>query len=273
MKTAISRHCIALFPLALLSVYGPATVAYAQSQTEQQTQSSVWNDLDFNVTGGAIYGPDYEGSDDYEAGPLIDAEATWRDTVFLGVSRGLGVQYPVLPNFMVGAAVKYGGGRDQDDNDALRGLGDIDAAPIGNIFLNYSFDPAFVYLDANQSFGGSDGATIDIGTGVKGTVLDDRLTLGATVGTTWASEDYMASYFGIDAQQAARSVYSRYEAESGFKSVGVTLTAAYALTESFSLNVVGGYTRLLGDAADSPIVKDEGSETQTFIGVGIGYSF
>jgi outer membrane scaffolding protein for murein synthesis (MipA/OmpV family) len=39
------------------------------------------------------------------------------------------------------------------------------------------------------------------------------------------------------------------------------------------LFAVGGYTRLLGDAADSPMTSIRGSADQWLAGAGVGYTF
>jgi hypothetical protein len=54
--------------------------------------------------------------------------------------------------------------------------------------------------------------------------------------------------------------------------VGVAATASYDLTDDVTFHLRGGWDRLIGDAADSPIVK-EGSENQFYGGAGISYEF
>ncbi|MEN1729710.1 MAG: MipA/OmpV family protein, partial [Pseudomonadota bacterium] len=61
--------------------------------------------------------------------------------------------------------------------------------------------------------------------------------------------------------------------EGGFNSVEVTLFGNYALNDRWGLFGVVSYQRLLSDAADSPIVDDEGSANQFLAGIGIGYNF
>jgi len=72
----------------------------------------------------------------------------------------------------------------------------------------------------------------------------------------------METYFGISPAQSARSGYDVYEADGGFKDVGVTLGLDYMFTERIGIGGRAQYKRLLGDAADSPIVDNEGSADQ-----------
>ena len=78
--------------------------------------------------------------------------------------------------------------------------------------------------------------------------------IGGVLSTTWASEDYMADYFGIDADDAQRSGLSDYDADAGIKDVSIAGALTYRITERLQVGLVARYARLLGDAADSPIV-------------------
>ena len=46
-----------------------------------------------------------------------------------------------------------------------------------------------------------------------------------------------------------------------------------ALNGGWTLFGVGGYSRLLGDAADTPYTALRGSPNQFITGLGVGYSF
>ena len=56
-------------------------------------------------------------------------------------------------------------------------------------------------------------------------------------------------------------------------SIGVPVMAIFSFSES--LHLAGGviYSRLLGDAADSPLVAERGSRDQFFAGIGIGFAW
>src|SRR3546814_16040182 len=79
------------------------------------------------------------------------------------------------------------------------------------------------------------------------------MTVIPTIGTSWANGKHMNRYFGIDASEAIASGLPFYRAESGFKDVSGLITASYRLDSHWSLGATGGVTRLLGDAADSPL--------------------
>ena len=64
-----------------------------------------------------------------------------------------------------------------------------------------------------------------------------------------------------------------YNAQGGFYSAGVDATVRYQLTERISLRAFAEWDRLMGSAADSPLVQLKGSEDQFQVGVGAAYKF
>ena len=85
----------------------------------------------------------------------------------------------------------------------------------------------------------------------------------------------MKGIFGITSEQAGKSLkhYSVYDAQAGMKDVKIGLNASYDITSSVNLFALAEAGRLLGNAADSPIVKDQGTENQFTTGLGLVYHF
>ena len=103
--------------------------------------------------------------------------------------------------------------------------------------------------------------------------LAGQLSLAGALLGTYASEDYMSDYFGIDAANAARSGLDRYDADAGFKDAGIDLAIGFGQGPGWRASLIGRYRRMLDDAADSPIVRDEGERDQYFAGAVVGYRF
>ena len=78
------------------------------------------------------------------------------------------------------------------------------------------------------------------------------------VSATWADGDYMESYFGVSPAQSSASGHSRYKPKAGLKSVDLEAGVIYPFAGNWAVNAQVGYSRLSGDAADSPIVRDAG---------------
>lgn len=249
-----------------------ATLAAAALPLHAQAHDGDWQ---VALGAGAIYKPDYQGSDDYEVRAAPYLSVNWRDIVFL---RGpaLGVNAIRLDSgFKAGALLRYQFllERDEDDNEALRGLGDIDGAVDAGVFASYETGPwsmgLTLYQDISDTYDGSM-AEFEFGYGVP---LGERFRFEIEASTTWGDDDYMQTYFGITPEQSAASGLREYEAEGGFKDAGLTFGLNYRLTGHWLLSGRLAYERLLGDAADSPIVADEGSENQTSLAVFLGYRF
>lgn len=255
------------FVRPLLAAVAVAAVPCAHAQDDDDWQIA--------VGAGAIYKPDYQGSDDYELRAAPYLSINWRDIVFLRGSA-LGVNALRLDNgFRAGALLRYQFllDRDEDDNEALRGLGDIDGAVEAGVFAAYETGPwsleLALFQDVSDTYDGTM-AELDIGYGVA---FGDGFRFEVEASTTWADDDYLQTYFGISPEQSLASGRAEYVAEGGFKEVGLSFGLSYRLSEHWLLSSRLSYERLLGDAADSPIVADDGSPNQLSAGAFLGYRF
>jgi len=110
--------------------------------------------------------------------------------------------------------------------------------------------------------------------------LSTRSFVGLGVSADYVGKKYGRYYYDVDAAGALASglpAYSRAGEGSGFKKVGVNLTGGLSLSgdlrKGWALFALGGYSRMLGDYADSPVVSIAGSKNQWIGAVGIGYTF
>lgn len=268
---------IALLAAAALLALPQLTLSWAATAQQQPAQPQK-KDWDIRLGAGALFQPDYEGSDDYEISPMPFLMVNYRDLVFL---RGpmLGANAFTLQGprdgdkLQIGPLLRYQTGRDQDDNDALRGLGDIDAGAELGAFITYRVGAwstgLTVFRDISDAH---DGLTAKVSGGYMHT-FTPKLRLRSELSATWADDNYTQTFFGITAAQAQRSGLRQYTAESGVKDVGLSLDLDYSLTEHWGITGRLGYKRLLGDAADSPLVEDKGSADQFSTGLILSYRF
>lgn len=249
----------------------------ALAQAPEQSSSAVRGDWRVSIGGMGMAAPSYEGSDRTKLRALPMVEVDWRDTVFLDTRRGLGANVLTLrdPNgrgaFRAGPLVNWRFSRDQDDDSDLRGLGDVKGGVDLGAFAAYEFGPFGLNVTGRKNVSHSNlGSTIDV-RGLYRLRLDGGTTLGFGPTATWADSDYMRSYFGVTAAQAAASGLRAYTPSSGFKDVGVSAMAVHPLGRGWSVVGNGGYSRLVGDAADSSLVKQRGSANQFRVGLGVTY--
>lgn len=262
-----------IFPALALCMTVAAQTA-AGSAAAQGRPPAEWA---LSLGGGALYAPDYEGSNDYKVSPIPVMELSWRDRVRLTTKGGLGVFATPLAtgDMKVDLGVRYEFGRDQDDNDALKGLGDIRGGAAAVARFGYEVGPVEFGLEVARDLGGDrDGlvATAEAEYSIGG-LFDGRARLGVTPHVSWADDNYMGNTFGVTALQAARSVrrYARHDADAGAKDAGVALGVGYIATDSIFVMGRIDYSRLLGDAADSPLVKRDGDADQFMALLGVSY--
>jgi outer membrane protein len=229
---------------------------------------------------GAGAAPDYEGSDDYELVPLWNLRVAnlYHPQTFIQVFGPL-LRSNFLPSdhWRLGLAGQFIKERDNVHNDQVDDLEKVDPSVMLGAVGGYDFfaDPQHdlvLEVEGRQDVANDNGFLITV-RGIYGGQLSQRWRLNASVGSTWASDDYMSSYFSIDAADAARSGLDQYSADEGFKDVSVGAALTYRLFERWSISALGSYTRLIDDAADSPVVDDVGNENQFFAGALVNYSF
>ncbi len=236
---------------------------------------------DYTVGLGVGFAPDYDGSDDYKGVP------TWRfsannlyhpDTNITLAGPALRSNFVASPHLRAGVSGLYVPKRDDVDDKAVDRMKSTDSSLLlGGIFgWDFLLQPAAdltAALDLRYDVANGNGYLITPRLTYSNRLPDSRYSIGAELFSNWASDDYMSEYFGVSASDAARSGLNRDNPNAGFKDVGLALNVNYRITDHWSTTLLGSYTRLLGDAADSPIVDDRGNANQFFGGVTINYRF
>jgi outer membrane protein len=232
---------------------------------------------------GPSIAPDYEGSDDYNVNPVPVVSLRYKN--FIEVDNNE-VKLTAFNRIFSGNVARMGGGRlragplialnfgrGEGDSDDLRGMGKVGTSLELGAFVSYAIENTRVRVRVRQDvISGHDGATIKLDV-TQIFLRSAKFALGGVASSTWASAAYMKSYFGVTAAQAAASGYPAFRAGSGFKDVFFGLNGNYAIASQWSLVSTIGYARLLGDAADSPIVSIAGSPNQFSFSSFIVYSF
>jgi MipA family protein len=233
-----------------------------------------------------IVKPKYEGSDEHDFIPIPivipklsdkpdenpSAFKRFRQRVNFRGLDDVRIRALTLGRFEVGAVTGYMTERDDGDGRLLRGLGDIDGGLVAGAYSGFTLG-AFQFDAAILEKVTGDDTGYEWRFGVETEQqIGARTTIVARVGTTLASEDYMQAYFGITPSQAARSRAGLpvYTPDAGIKDVYFELGGTMDLSDRWLLKAGGRYGRLLGDAADSPVVA---SENQLSGVLGLAYRF
>jgi outer membrane scaffolding protein for murein synthesis (MipA/OmpV family) len=106
-------------------------------------------------------------------------------------------------------------------------------------------------------------------------IIRDRDTYAITIGPRlrFAGKRYMRTYFGVTPEEAAASGLPVHDPEGGAAAVGVATGLTYQFSYNWGMRASARYERLIGDAGDSPIVQDRGSQDQFRAGLALTYTF
>jgi outer membrane protein len=77
----------------------------------------------------------------------------------------------------------------------------------------------------------------------------------------------------VDDEAALASGLPAYRPDGGVYAVAATSGLSYQFSPRWGAFGFAQYERLVGDAADSPIVRDLGSRNQFSGGIGLSYTF
>lgn len=233
------------------------------------------DETNLSIGVGPVFQPDYFGSDDYEFGVDPQVYVRFRNFVFLdddGADFGL----VGFSRFRMGPSIRIRGRRDQDDNPALAGLGDVGTTFEFGGFIATTFLDRFAFK-AKARHG--------IDTGHRGTIVDGYLTallfragpvsIATSGQATWIDNRFADAYFSITPAQSANTGgrLAPYDVDSGFRDVGGSVNAYINIGDRWSLNPYARYQYIFRDYANSPIVADYGDRNQFTIGFHIMREF
>jgi len=226
-----------------------------------------------SVGGLAIVMPKYEGSSDYRVVgtpfilPSFGTGESWVDVQGADDVRLRLFRYG---GFEAGPLAGWRFGRDQEDGPLLAGLGDVDGGLVLGGYMAYRLGMLKPFLSYHHQVTGDETSSVlRMGSEAKFDVARG-VEITATAGASYADDNYMRTYFTVTPEQSLTSIagLATYDADAGFKDVFVGGTAKIALSELWTLHLSAKYARLIGDAADSPLVE---SENQWTAGIGITY--
>lgn len=231
---------------------------------------------------GVTAAPDYEGGDDYTATPALFGRYNLGEGRYLALVGGADAAragrlvFNMVANspWEMGPALGFRYERNDPDNDRVKRMDDIDFAAEAGGFISYRSGGWFTTLglmfDVSDTYGGYIG---DLQGGYKQKLSDD-FSLTYTASVSYADDEYMEEYFGVDGSDAASSGLPFYKADGDdIKDYGLGISANYQFSKTWGVVTSVNYYRLTNDAEDSPIVDDEGDKNQYKAAIALTYSF
>ncbi|WP_164558017.1 MipA/OmpV family protein [Massilia atriviolacea] len=256
--------------ILLISAIAPAVHAEALVADAPAGKSTMTVGL------GAAVVPEYLGSDEVRALPVIVLDYQHASGFFASTVNGIGYKNKVGP-VAFSAALGVAPSRSDRDHglykgsDALKGMGEIKASALGVFGVGYEFDGgigvgmrAMVAL-SNRERGNS------YEFGAQAPLLKGEANqVGMFVSATYSDKKNMQAFYGVTAAQSLASGYKRYDTKAGISRVNVGVNWNHKLNKHWSVNSTAGVVSLLGDAADSPIAK---RKTAPMLAVTVNYAF
>ena len=245
------------------------------------------------IGGGVAYGASYDGSDDYVLSPLPFLQGRLGGVAIN--PRPAGLALDLIPdtsgpvNFSLGVAGRLNRNRaDQIEDEVVLAYGELDTAievgPTVGISLSKVFNPfdslslsADVLWDVN---GAHNGMTINPAI-TYFTPVSRAAAVSLALSARHVDDDYADYYYSVPIAPANVPVADRlsaFDAQGGIDKIGATLLFGYDFDGDITNGglagfLIGGYSQMQGDAADTPFTSVRGDADQWFVGAGLGYTF
>lgn len=276
--------------LSLAIAVGAALTAATSAAAQDATETSVYSGDYLMIGGGALYGPSYDGSDDYVIDPVPVIQGR-----LLGIginARPGGLSLDLIPDagkkvsFALGPSARLRANRAVHIKDpVVERLGKLKRAiEVGasagvsfNQLLN-PYDSLSLGLDARWDINGAHrGMALNPAVSYL-TPLSRGIAVMVGADAEWADDKFMDYYFSVTPAGSAASGLPAFQAKGGWRRAGGSALVGFDLdgelaNGGLALAAFGSYSRLLNDAARSPIVSIRGSRDQWIGGVGLGFVF
>jgi outer membrane protein len=273
--------------------------APALAQEEQVTagpasdvdmSDTVYDDTWLSVGVGVGYGPSYDGSNDYVAypAPLIQGRIAG-----VGIQpRPAGIALDFIPDpaegvgLALGPVVRARMNRARQIKDpVVAAAGELDTAiEVGaNFGLSFPkvlnpYDSLSFGTDVLWDVNGAHSGMAYTPTVSYFTPLSRGIAASLSLSAEHGDGDFMRYYYSVTPGQSIASGLPTFNADSGWTKAGATLLTGIDFDGDLTNGglagvIIGGYSRMLGDAKRSPFTSIRGSADQWFAAVGVGYTF
>ncbi len=260
-------------PLRLAALTGAAVLAICVA-TPAFAQDEAPRGRIVTLGIGAQTYPQYPGGDSYGIAPLpiVNLRRPGEPIAFNSADDGAGfglLRYESVINF--GPAVRFQNKREEQDV----------GAPVGDVGFTVEVG-GFVQLMPSRNFRlraelrrGINGHKAWIGSLGADFILRDEENYIFSFGprVRWADNRYNDRYFGVTPAVAGATGLAALDPDGGVYAVGGIANLTHRLGRNWGLQAYAGYDRLVGDAADSPIVRAFGSRDQFSGGGGLWIEF
>jgi len=243
--------------------------------------------------GGVAYSSSYDGSDDYVVKALPFLQGKLGGVAINPRPAGLALDF--VPdgdgsvNLNLGVAGRVNSNRSSRiEDEVVAAYGELDTAieagpTIGVSFsrLLNPFDSLTVGADVLWDINGAHGGMTINPSISYFTPVSRAAAVSLSLSARHVDDDYAAYYYSVPVAPASVPAADRlpvFDAEGGFDKIGATLLGAYDFDGDVTNGglagfLIGGYSHMQGDGADTPFTSIRGATDQWFVAVGLGYTF
>ena len=251
----------------LLLAVAPALIVSSPAAAQDE------NDLRVRVGLGGQLQPEFIGSEDTELGPLWDVDLARGGNPFPFESPddSFGIRLFSKGGFTAGPAANVEWKRKESEVGAP--VGKVNTTVEVGGFAEYLVSESIrVRADLRKGLGGHDGLVGAIGADYISRD-GDRYVFSIGPRVLLSDDRFQRAYFGVDSAAALASGLPAYRPDGGVYAVAAASGLSYQFNDRWGAFGFARYERLIGDAADSPIVRDLGSRNQLSGGIGLSYTF
>lgn len=257
---------------------------------DAERRATVYDDAWLSIGAGVGYGPSYDGSDDYVAfpAPIIQGRIAG-----IGIQpRPAGLALDLIPDagegvgFALGPVARVRSNRARQIKDpVVAAAGKLKTAIEVGVNAGVSlpkvlnpYDSLTFSADTLWDVNGAHSGMTFAPSVTYFTPLSRGMAASLSLSAERADDDFARYYYSVTPAQSAASGLPTFAADGGWTKAGATLLTAVDfdgdLTNGgLSAVLIGGYSRMLGDARRTPYTSIRGSADQWFGAVGLGYTF
>ena len=225
-----------------------------------------------NASISAEYSPTYEGGKHYTVFPGGSLALTkpWEFDAFTSPDDAASIALLNTRRFSFGAAASVRENR--GNHDELQGMRSIGWSVSGGGFMNvWPTHWMRIHVEGLKGLTAQSGIVVNSGIDFVSHPKYWNLAIGPRY--SWGDDHFNGTYFGVTPQEATLSPYIQnpFHARAGSHFAGVEASAEYKWRPRWRITFEGGYTRMLGDDAASPLVRQLGSTDQFAVSTGLRF--
>lgn len=249
------------------------TPAWSGASAQDSAPDPDNNDFRVRVGLGGQFRPEFMGADDNEAAPLWDIDIARGNDPFRFEAPDDSFAIPLISEggFEAGPAAAIAPKRKESDVGAP--VGKVDTTfEVGAFAQFYALESVRLRAELRKGVGGHEGIVGSIG--ADQVWRDgDRYVFSIGPRLLFSNSKYQRAYFGVSPEAAIESGLAAYDPDAGFHGAALASGMSYQFNDRFGMFGYARYERLMGDAADSPIIRELGSRNQLSGGLGLSYTF